>query len=325
MAHQVESSFSRGKSKKPIFISHCSTAQDSSLSLAARGLLFYYVSLPENFKINATHVRKQNGNLGRDTFQKLNRELIEAGYLVRYQEIKPDGKRGAYNYEAFYDKEDARLCSQLHEKEVSYEQSRLSKIKSKKCPHNEYEPTPEPMNVGNSGILKESKVSLDSKQSKKEYYHTLKQENSRRSQVHNSSRVDEHAKRHQHSNHSKEFKDLEQTFSGHAFVGASRNAIEQAKVLGNQEHRTIKEMQEEFPSHWNLIDLLTENISWMQLYATLQECKRHWIFRESSSNPVKNKFKYFVTALKNYVINIKDSSLNKIVLLLESMQKIKFA
>ncbi len=56
--------------------------EDSRLSWAARGLLGYLLSRPDDWKVIVNDLRKR-GNLGRDGIYRLLRELRDAGY-VRY-------------------------------------------------------------------------------------------------------------------------------------------------------------------------------------------------------------------------------------------------
>ncbi len=57
--------------------------EDSRLSWAARGLLAYLLSRPDDWRVLINDLRKR-GDLGRDGIYKLLRELREAGY-VRFQ------------------------------------------------------------------------------------------------------------------------------------------------------------------------------------------------------------------------------------------------
>lgn len=54
--------------------------EDSRLSWAARGLLGYLLSRPDDWKVLVNDLRKR-GDLGRDGIYKLLRELREAGYV----------------------------------------------------------------------------------------------------------------------------------------------------------------------------------------------------------------------------------------------------
>jgi len=60
-----------------------SAVEDRRLSWAARGLLAYLLSRPDDWKVLVNDLRKR-GNLGRDGIYSLLRELRAAGYL-RYQ------------------------------------------------------------------------------------------------------------------------------------------------------------------------------------------------------------------------------------------------
>lgn len=60
-------------------------AQDNNLSLRARGLMLYFLSLPDDWKISVTHlvsVMKE----GRDQLKNIIRELKDAGYIYLTKE-----------------------------------------------------------------------------------------------------------------------------------------------------------------------------------------------------------------------------------------------
>jgi hypothetical protein len=65
--------------------------EDSRLSWAARGLLGYLLSRPDDWKVLIKDLQRR-GDLGRDGIYKLLRELREAGY-VRYQRSRDDQGR----------------------------------------------------------------------------------------------------------------------------------------------------------------------------------------------------------------------------------------
>jgi hypothetical protein len=54
--------------------------EDTSLSRAARGLLGYLLSRPDDWKVLVNDLRKR-GDLGRDGIYRLLRELRHAGYM----------------------------------------------------------------------------------------------------------------------------------------------------------------------------------------------------------------------------------------------------
>jgi len=65
--------------------------EDTALSWAARGLLAYLLSRPDDWKVLVSDLRRR-GNLGRDGIYKLLRELRDTGY-IRYQPNRgPDGR-----------------------------------------------------------------------------------------------------------------------------------------------------------------------------------------------------------------------------------------
>lgn len=63
---------------------------DSRLSFAARGLLAYLLSKPDDWEVRMSDVLKE-GNIGRDKCYSLFRELVLHGYMHRIKFKKPDG------------------------------------------------------------------------------------------------------------------------------------------------------------------------------------------------------------------------------------------
>ncbi|MCP4895744.1 MAG: helix-turn-helix domain-containing protein, partial [bacterium] len=62
------------------------TVEDDRLSWAARGLLCYLLSRPDDWKVLVNDLRKR-GNLGRDGIYRLLRELRTLGY-ARFQRLR---------------------------------------------------------------------------------------------------------------------------------------------------------------------------------------------------------------------------------------------
>lgn len=66
------------------------TARDTRLSLQARGLLLYLISLPGDWKVSRKHLARENG-INEKTIQKYINELKEYGYAT-YQTSKVNGR-----------------------------------------------------------------------------------------------------------------------------------------------------------------------------------------------------------------------------------------
>ncbi len=82
------------------------THQDTTLSLQARGLLGYFLSLPDDWVIRPEHAAKENG-IGRNTVYKLIKELRESGYIIPVQNRSVKGKFSSGDYLVFRSKKDA--------------------------------------------------------------------------------------------------------------------------------------------------------------------------------------------------------------------------
>lgn len=79
--------------ENPYFMMLRTTAQDSSLSFEARGLISYLLSKPNDWEISETDLRHA-GKVGRDKMKKLIAELVGGGYMVKDQphDDAPDTK-----------------------------------------------------------------------------------------------------------------------------------------------------------------------------------------------------------------------------------------
>jgi hypothetical protein len=66
----------------PYFLMRRDTAQDSSLSFEARGVLSYLLSKPDDWKVYVGDLRRE-GNIGKDQIQRILKELEIARYLTR--------------------------------------------------------------------------------------------------------------------------------------------------------------------------------------------------------------------------------------------------
>lgn len=85
-----ESQIKSGR-KKGFVVLFRSAAQDSRLSLEARGLFALMISLPENWEYSVTGLAKKAG-CGREKARRLLQELQTVGYLVREQSHDDGGK-----------------------------------------------------------------------------------------------------------------------------------------------------------------------------------------------------------------------------------------
>jgi hypothetical protein len=79
----------------PYFRFRRATAQDSQLSWAARGLLAYLFSKPDNWEVSPAALMKE-GDLKRDALYRVIAELKIHGYVDRYQERRADGALGRW-------------------------------------------------------------------------------------------------------------------------------------------------------------------------------------------------------------------------------------
>ncbi len=92
-----QSIFRASHSKKnPYFQMLRTTAQDSSLSFEARGVIAYLLSQDEKWEINKADLM-QRGGIGKSKLTRIVNELIEARYMIRTQEnVKGTFQRAIY-------------------------------------------------------------------------------------------------------------------------------------------------------------------------------------------------------------------------------------
>jgi hypothetical protein len=82
--------------KNPYVMVSKDILKNKSLSMAARCLLVYFLSLPDDWKINPCHVTEVMGINRKTTYKYLN-ELIEQGYCTRIEK-KIKGRFGGVKY-----------------------------------------------------------------------------------------------------------------------------------------------------------------------------------------------------------------------------------
>lgn len=82
-------------SENPFFMTRRATAQNRELSYAARGLLWYLLSRPDDWTVMISDLEQQ---CGRDKVYSLLKELQDAGHLTRNQARAEGGKFGKRGY-----------------------------------------------------------------------------------------------------------------------------------------------------------------------------------------------------------------------------------
>lgn len=83
------------------------TAEDTDISLEAKGLHMYLLSRPPNWQVNVTHLRKVVKNAGRDKIYRILDELVEAGYCDKTRADRSGGQFGKWNYDIYESKDRA--------------------------------------------------------------------------------------------------------------------------------------------------------------------------------------------------------------------------
>lgn len=94
-------------SQHPYFMTARAVAQDMTLTLDERGLLWYILSLPDNWVAHPMHLGKVNGVKSKDKVYNLFKSLMKSGYCER-KNLRKDGKHESTIY-LFYEEKQQRL------------------------------------------------------------------------------------------------------------------------------------------------------------------------------------------------------------------------
>lgn len=94
-------------SQHPYFMTARAVAQDTDLSLDERGLLWYILSLPDDWVAHPLQLGKANGVKSKEKIYKLFKSLMKAGYCER-KNIRKEGRHDATVY-MFYEDKQQRL------------------------------------------------------------------------------------------------------------------------------------------------------------------------------------------------------------------------
>jgi hypothetical protein len=97
----------KDKHRSKFFQMNNASAQDPCLSWAARGLLAYFLSLPETWEVHLRDLFARSADGRRPTQAAMN-ELIAAGYVVKEQ---GENKRRDTKYTVFETPRDGPLCT----------------------------------------------------------------------------------------------------------------------------------------------------------------------------------------------------------------------
>jgi len=87
----------KSKLKDKYAITPNALIQNSAITLEARGLLVYLLSLPSDWKLNIKDLSKKN-NVGENKIRKLIKELTKYRYIIRTQSRIKDGTFKSFDY-----------------------------------------------------------------------------------------------------------------------------------------------------------------------------------------------------------------------------------
>jgi DNA-binding MarR family transcriptional regulator len=94
-------------SQHPYFMTARAVAQDMTLTLDERGLLWYILSLPDDWVAHPMQLGKVNGIKSKEKIYRLFKSLMKAGYCER-KNLRKDGRHEATIY-VFYEEKQQRL------------------------------------------------------------------------------------------------------------------------------------------------------------------------------------------------------------------------
>lgn len=94
-------------SQHPYFMTARAVAQDTELSLDERGLLWYILSLPDDWVSHPRQLGKVNGIKGKEKIYRIFKSLMKAGYCER-KNIRQNGRHHSTIY-LFYEVKQQRL------------------------------------------------------------------------------------------------------------------------------------------------------------------------------------------------------------------------
>lgn len=135
------------------------TAQDVQMSIDARGLLLYILSLPSDWVAHPKHLAKVNF-IGRDKVYKIFNTLMEFGYCEKIEVRDSKGRHESVTY-MFYEKKQQRLIDLYKEKCISLKRE----IADKAC--NPFPENPDTDNPDTENKDTTYNISLEKKKKKK--------------------------------------------------------------------------------------------------------------------------------------------------------------
>jgi hypothetical protein len=94
----------KAKHESEFFQMNNAPVQDLVLSWSAKGLLAYFLSLPETWEVHLTDLFRRSAN-GKDSTISAMNELIQAGYVVK---IQGPNKRRDTQYIVFEDSSEGK-------------------------------------------------------------------------------------------------------------------------------------------------------------------------------------------------------------------------
>ena len=86
-------SFRKSSRNQNFTVVYNEVAQHESMSMEARGLLLFMLSLPEDWEYHKNWLQDQCPGWGREKLAKVLKELEEKGYLIRTPKRSEDGKK----------------------------------------------------------------------------------------------------------------------------------------------------------------------------------------------------------------------------------------
>lgn len=144
----------------PYFCLSKSTAQNRDLSFAARGMLAYILSMPDDWQINLDDLRQ---GCGRDAARNILNELIEAGYIVPGTQQRINGRFATATPHQCYESPRTELPSTVHQKPSTSERQPVTENPTEQSNKDKVikdspQPKPKPSNIAKKKLTKQQRL-----------------------------------------------------------------------------------------------------------------------------------------------------------------------
>lgn len=147
--------------QKPFTMVGNDLINDENLSWAAKGLLIYLVSKPDNWKVYKSDIVKHATN-SKDSVSGIFKELRNTGYMTLTRFINEGGKVIAWNYDFYEEPLETPIPKYITEKVVTEETSKKETVAEPPTKQEKVTPAPKEMKASKSTATKAATRPLQS-------------------------------------------------------------------------------------------------------------------------------------------------------------------